>query len=46
MQNREKIAVTFDQYGHLFPGGEDDLLAKADAFLAGEGERPGLRVVG
>jgi integrase len=46
MMGHATIAMTFDTYGHLFPGGEEDLLAKADAFLARQGERPGLRVVG
>jgi integrase len=39
------ITKTFDTYAHRLPGGEEDLLAKADAFMAREGERPALRAV-
>jgi integrase len=39
------ISETFDTYGHVMPGGEDEALARVDAYMAG-GERPALRVVG
>jgi integrase len=35
------ISETFGTYGHLFPGGTDDLLARADAVL----DETRLRVV-
>ncbi len=40
------IAMTFDTYGHLMPGGLDEAAAAANAYLAGDGKRPPLRLVG
>jgi integrase len=40
------IAMTFDTYGHLMPGGLDEAAAAANAYLAGDGKRPALRLVG
>jgi integrase len=40
------IAMTFDTYGHLMPGGLDEAAADANAYLARDGERPALRLVG
>jgi len=41
------IAMTFDTYGHLMPGGLDEAAAAANAYLARQtGERPALTVVG
>jgi hypothetical protein len=40
------IAMTFDTYGHLMPGGLDEATAAANAYLAGDGKRPALRLVG
>ena len=40
------IAMTFDTYGHLMPGGLDEAAAAANAYLAGDGQRPALRLVG
>jgi integrase len=40
------IAITFDTYGHLMPGGLDEAAAAVNAYLAGlDGGRPALRVV-
>lgn len=40
------IAMTFDTYGHLMPGGLDEAAAAANAYLAGDRKRPALRLVG
>jgi integrase len=40
------IAMTFDTYGHLMPGGLDEAAAAANAYLARVGAGPALRVVG
>jgi integrase len=40
------IAMTFDVYGKLMPGGLDEAAAAANAYLAGDGRRPALRLVG
>ncbi|HEY5342729.1 MAG TPA: site-specific integrase, partial [Solirubrobacteraceae bacterium] len=40
------IAMTFDTYGHLMPGGLDEAAAVTNAYLAQVGERPALRLVG
>lgn len=41
------IAITFDRYGHLFPGSTDETARLADAFLDRQGgERPSLSVAG
>jgi hypothetical protein len=40
------IAMTFDTYGHLMPGGLDEAAAAANAYLEGDGKRPALRLVG
>jgi integrase len=40
------IAMTFDVYGKLMPGGLDEAAAAANAYLAGDGKRPALRLVG
>jgi hypothetical protein len=41
------IAMTFDTYGHLMPGGLDEAARLTNAYLArAGGERPVLRVVG
>ena len=40
------IAMTFDVYGHMMPGGLDAAAAGANAYLAGGGKRPALRLVG
>jgi hypothetical protein len=43
----EPIAMTFDTYGHLMPGGFDEAAAATNAYLARlTGERPALTVVG
>jgi integrase len=40
------IAMTFDTYGHLMPGGLDEAAAQANAYLARVGgERPALAIV-
>ena len=40
------IAITFDVYGHLMPGGEEEARSRIDGYLAQlEGERPSLTVV-
>ncbi len=39
------IAMTFDTYGHLMPGGLDEAAADANAYLARDA-RPALRLVG
>jgi hypothetical protein len=38
--------MTFDVYGKLMPGGLDEAAAAANAYLAGDGKRPALRLVG
>jgi integrase len=40
------IAMTFDVYGKLMPGGLDEAAAAANAYLAGDGKRRALRLVG
>ncbi|MEA2199443.1 MAG: hypothetical protein QOI89_39 [Solirubrobacteraceae bacterium] len=40
------IAMTFDTYGHLMPGGLDEAAAQANAYLARLEGGPALRVVG
>jgi integrase len=41
------IAMTFDTYGHLMPGGLDEAAAAANAYLARQaGGAPMLAVVG
>jgi hypothetical protein len=40
------IAMTFDTYGHLMPGGLDEAAAAADAYLWRNAGGPVLRVVG
>jgi integrase len=40
------IAMTFDVYGKLMPGGLDEAAAAANAYLAADGRRPALRLVG
>jgi integrase len=40
------IAMTFDVYGHLMPGGLQEAAASANAYLARDGERPVLRLAG
>jgi integrase len=41
------IAMTFDTYGHLMPGGLDEAAAATNAYLARlTGERPAMTVVG
>ncbi len=40
------IAMTFDTYGHLMPGGLEAAAASANAYLAADGKRPALRVAG
>jgi integrase len=39
------IAMTFDTYGHLMPGGLDEAAAATNAYLARLGERPALKLV-
>jgi integrase len=39
------IAITYDTYGHLMPGGLDEVAAQANAYLARDGQ-PALRLVG
>ena len=31
------VSMTFDSYGHLLPGGRDDLRSRLDAFLVSSG---------
>jgi hypothetical protein len=38
------IAMTFDTYGHLMPGGLDEARAATDAYLAQFGEGARLRL--
>ena len=41
------IAITFDVYGHLMPGGEEEARERIDGYLARlDGERPTLTAVG
>jgi integrase len=40
------IAMTFDTYGHLMPGGLDEAAAAANKYLARVGDDRALRVVG
>ena len=40
------IATTFDTYGHMMPGGLDEAAAAANAYLAGDGQRPGAQARG
>ena len=40
------IQVTFDLYGHLFPGSRDELRVRVDAYLAEERERSRGTTVG
>jgi integrase len=39
------IAMTFDTYGHLMPGGLDEAAAATNAYLARLAERPALKLV-
>jgi integrase len=39
------IAMTFDTYGHLMPGGIDEAAAAVNAYLAQLSERPALKLV-
>jgi integrase len=39
------IAMTFDTYGHLMPGGLDEAAAATNAYLAQMAERPKLKLV-
>jgi len=39
------ISETLDAYAHIMPGGAEDLRAKANAYLASEGERAPLYAV-
>ena len=39
------IAMTFDTYGHLMPGGLDEAAAATNAYLARLAERPTLKLV-
>ena len=39
------IAMTFDTYGHLMPGGLDEAAATTNAYLAKLAQRPTLRLV-
>ncbi len=39
------IAMTFDTYGHLMPGGLDEAAATTNAYLAGLADRPKLKLV-
>jgi len=34
------IAITFDRYGHLFPGSEHEARGLLDAYLADDGPLP------
>jgi hypothetical protein len=38
--------MTFDVYVKLMPGGLDEAAAAANAYLAGDGKRRALRLVG
>jgi hypothetical protein len=40
------IAMTFDTYGHLMPGGLDEAAAAANAYLAGDWEASGAQARG
>jgi integrase len=40
------IGITFDVYGHLMPGGEEEARSRVDAYLERLESRAGLRVVG
>jgi hypothetical protein len=34
IMGHSNIATTFDKYGHLLPGGEDEAAARLDAYFA------------
>jgi len=40
------IAITFDVYGHLMPGGEDEARERVDGYLERLDGGPRLRAVG